>query len=256
MPFVSLNMIKSSMCDCLHDRLNNIQWILVFPKYQSILERKEGLVLSPAYECVWEWVLNCFSCVQFCATLWTVACQALLSMGFSRQEKRSGLQCPPPWHLPNSESNLSHITPAMQADSLPLSHQGSSLSSYCYSVTQSCPTLWDLMDCSMPVFPVLHHLQELAQIHIHWVSDALQPSRPLLSPSPPAFNFSQHQGLFQWAGSLHHLAKVLEFQLLRISPSKEYSGLISFRIDWLDLLAVQETLKSLLQHHSSKASIL
>ena len=183
MPFVSLNMIKSSMCDCLHDRLNNIQWILVFPKYQSILERKEGLVLSPAYECVWEWVLNCFSCVQFCATLWTVACQALLSMGFSRQEKRSGLQCPPPWHLPNSESNLRHITPAMQADSLPLSHQGSSLSPYCYSVTQSCPTLWDLMDSARQYslsFTISKSLLKLTSIESVMPSNHLVLCCPLL----------------------------------------------------------------------------
>ena len=66
----------------------------------------------------------------------------------------------------------------------------------CCSVTQSCSTLCDLMDCSMPGFPVLHHLQELAQIHVHWVGDAIQPSRPLSSPSPPAFNLSQHQCLF------------------------------------------------------------
>ena len=78
---------------------------------------------------------------------------------------------------------------------------------------------------------------------------------PLLSPSPPAFNLPQHQGLFQWVSSSHKVAKVLEFQF-SISLSNEYSGLISFRMDWLDLLAVQRTLKSLLQHHSSKASIL
>ena len=83
----------------------------------------------------------------------------------------------------------------------------------------------------------------------------MQPSHPLLSPSPPAFNLSQHQGLFKWVSSSHQVAKVLEFQLQHQS-SNEYSGLISFRMDWLDLLVVQWTLKSLLQHRSSKASIL
>ena len=78
---------------------------------------------------------------------------------------------------------------------------------------------------------------------------------PLSSPSPPAFNLSPHQGLFQWVSSLHQVAKILEFQLQHQS-FQWYSGLISFRMDWLDLLAVQGTLKSLLQHHSSKASIL
>ena len=81
------------------------------------------------------------------------------------------------------------------------------------------------------------------------------PSHPLLSPSPTAFNLSQHQSLFKWVSSSHQVAKVLEFHF-NISPSNEYSGLISFRMDWLDHLAVQGTLKSLLQHHSSKASIL
>ena len=123
-------------------------------------------------------------------------------------------------------------------------------------ITQSCPTLCDPMDCSIPGFPVHHQLSELAQIHVHRVSDAIQPSHPLSSPSPPAFNISQHQGLFQGVGSLHKVAKVLEFQLQHLSPSSKYSGLISFRMDWLDLLVVQGTLKSLLQHHSSKASVL
>ena len=71
---------------------------------------------------------------------------------------------------------------------------------YC-SITKLCPTLYKPMDCSTPGFPVLHHLPELAQTHVHWVSDAIQPSRTLLSPSPPAFSLSQHQGLFQWVSS-------------------------------------------------------
>ena len=121
------------------------------------------------------------------------------------------------------------------------------------SVTQSSLTLCYPMDCSMPGFPVHHQLLDLAQTHVHQVSDAIQPSHPLLSPSSPAFNLSQHQGLFQWVSSSHQVAKVLSFS---ISPSNEYSGPISFRMDWLDLLAVQGTLKSLLQHHSLKASIL
>ena len=113
------------------------------------------------------------------------------------------------------------------------------------SVTQSCPALWDPMNCSIPGLPVHHQLPEFTQTHIHWVSDAIQPFHPLLSPSPPAFNLSQHQDLFQWVSSSHQVAKVLKFQL-SISPSNEYSRLISFMIDWLDLLAAQGTLKSLL----------
>ena len=74
------------------------------------------------------------------------------------------------------------------------------------SVSWSCPTLYNPMDCTMPGFPVLHHLPELSQTHVHWVSDAIHPSCPLPSPSPPAFNLSQHQGLFQWVHSSHQVA--------------------------------------------------
>ena len=81
------------------------------------------------------------------------------------------------------------------------------------SVAQSCPTLWDPMNHSMPGLPVHHQLLEFTQTHIHRVSDAIQPSHPLSSPSPPAPNPSQHQGLFQWVNSLHEVSKVLEFQL-------------------------------------------
>ena len=123
------------------------------------------------------------------------------------------------------------------------------------SVTQLCLTLCDLMDCSTPGFPVHHQLPELGQTHVHQVSDTVQPSHPLLSPSSPTFSLSQHQGLFQWVSSSHQMAKYWSFSF-SISPSNEYSGLISFRIYWFDLLAIQVTLKSLLQHHSSKASIL
>ena len=105
------------------------------------------------------------------------------------------------------------------------------------SAAQSCLIHCDPMDCSMPGFPAHHQLLELTQIHVRRVGDAIQPSHPLSSLSPSAFNLSQHQGLFQWVHSLHQVAKVLEFQLQHQS-FHEYSGLISFRIDWLDLLAV------------------
>ena len=111
------------------------------------------------------------------------------------------------------------------------------------------------MDWSIPCFPVHHQLLELAQTCIHRVGDAIRPSHPLSSPYLPAFNLSQHQGLFQWVSSSHKVAIYWCFSF-SVSPSYEYSGLISFRVDWLDLLAVQGTLKSLLQYRSSKASIL
>ena len=115
-------------------------------------------------------------------------------------------------------------------------------------VVKSCPTLCDPMDCSTPGFPVLHYLLEFAQTHVHWVGDAIQWSGPLSSPSPPALNLSQHQGLFQWVGSVHRWPKYWSFSF-SITPPNEYSGSISFRTDWLDLLAIQEILKSLLQNH-------
>ena len=124
------------------------------------------------------------------------------------------------------------------------------------SATQSCPTLCNPMDCSTPGFPVHHQIPKLAQTNVYRISDAIQSSRPLSSsPSPPAFNFFQHQDLFQWVSSSYQVAKVLELQFHH-QPSSEYSGLISLRMDWFDFLAVQGALKSLLQHHSSKTSIL
>ena len=124
------------------------------------------------------------------------------------------------------------------------------------SLRQSCPTLCDPMDCSMPGFPVHYQLlEQFTQTHVHWVGDAVQSSHPLLSLSPPAFNISQHQGLFKWVSYSHGWPRYWSFSF-SICPSNEYSGLISFRVDWLDLLAVQGTLKSLLWHHSSKALIL
>ena len=121
------------------------------------------------------------------------------------------------------------------------------------SVAQSCPTVCDPMNHSTPGLPVHHPLPEFTQTHVHWVSDAIQPSHPLSSPSHPATNPSQQQSLFHESTLRMRWPKYWSFSII---PSKEHLGLISFRIDWLDLLTVQGTLKSLLQHHSSKASIL
>ena len=122
------------------------------------------------------------------------------------------------------------------------------------SVTQSCPTLFDPMDCSAPGFPVHHQCPELTQTHVHPVSDAIQSSHPLVPFSscrqalPSSGSFQMNQLFASWP-------KYWSFSF-SISPSNEHPGLISFRMDWLDPLAVQGTLKSLLQHHSSKASVL
>jgi len=124
----------------------------------------------------------------------------------------------------------------------------------CCLVTESCLTVCSPMDCSMPGFPVLYHLPQLAYTHVHWVSDTIQPSHPLLSllllPSllPSIRVLSNESALhIRWP-------KYWSFSF-SISPPNEYSGLTSFRIDWFDLLAIQETLKSLLHHPSSKASV-
>ena len=123
------------------------------------------------------------------------------------------------------------------------------------SVAQSCPTLCDPMNRSMPGLSVHHQLPEFTQTHIHRVNDAIQPSHPLLSPSPPALNPSQHHSFYNESTLCMRWPKYWSFSF-SIIPSKEIPGLISFRMDWLNLLAVQGTLKSLLQHHSSKALIL
>ena len=124
------------------------------------------------------------------------------------------------------------------------------------SVAQSFPTLRDPMNCSMPDLPVHHQLPEFTQTHVHPVGDAIQSYHPLSYPYPPTPNPSKRQGLFQWVNSIcMRWPKYWSFSF-SISPSNEHPGLISFRINWLGLLAAQGTLKSLLQLHSSKTSIL
>ena len=174
-----------------------------------------------------------FSHAWLFATPWTAACQASLS-------------------ITNSQSllKLTSIESVMISNHLILCRPllpSPSLFPYTTlfrSVTQSCPTLCDPMDCGMPGFPVYHQLPELTQTHVHWVGDTIQPSRPRLPPSLPAFNLTQHQGLFKWVRSPHQVAKVLELQF------QHQSCQWIFRIDflWIDrfVLAVQGTLKTLL----------
>ena len=125
---------------------------------------------------------------------------------------------------------------------------------YC-SVTKTRLTLCSPVDCSAPGFPVLHCLLEFAQTHVHWVSNVIQPSHPLLSPSPPALILSRQQGLPNESVPHIRWPKYWSFSFSK-NPSNEYSGLISFRISWFELLAVQRTLKILLPHYSSKESVL
>ena len=162
-------------------------------------------------------LLSCFSCVRLYATPWTVACQAPLSIG-------SRVPCPPSGDLPNPRIEPASLMSSALAgrffttsatwEAIKGQKVGSSLSSVQFSsVSQSCLTLCNPMTRSTPGLPVHHQLPEFTQTHIHWVSDAIQPSHPLLSPSPLAPNPSQHQSLFQWVNSSHEVAKVLEFQL-------------------------------------------
>ena len=122
------------------------------------------------------------------------------------------------------------------------------------SVAQMCLTLCSPMDCSMPGFHGHHQLPDLTQTHVHRVGDAIQPFHPLSSPSPSAFSFPSIKVFSNQSVLRIRWPNYWRFSF-SISPSNEYSGLISFRMDWLDLLGAQGTLKSLLQHHSSKASI-
>ena len=150
------------------------------------------------------------------ATLWTVACQAPLSMGFSRPEYWSGLPSP----LPGSVQSKGIFT--NQGIKLGLLPWGGFFIFWANrevflhiisSVAQLCLTLCDPMNRSTPGLPIQHQLPEFTQTHVHRVTDAIQPSHPLSSPSSLAPNPSQHQSLFQWVNSLHEVAKVPEFQL-------------------------------------------
>ena len=135
---------------------------------------------------------------------------------------------------------------------LQLTLKSSSSSVQFSSVAQSCLTLSDPVNSNTPGLPVHHQLPEFTQTHFYRVSDAIQPSHPLSSPSSPAPNPSQHQSFSNESTLCMRWPKYWSFSF-SISPSKEIPGLISFRMDWLALLAVQGTLKSILQHHSSKA---
>ena len=158
--------------------------------------------------------------------------------GFSRQECWSGLPYLPPGDLPNPVMEPASLK--SPADSLPLAPPASIQFS---SVPQSCPTLGHPMDCSTPGLPVHHQRLELAQTHVHWVSDTIQPSHPLSSPLPSVFLSIR---VFSNESVLHiRWPKYWSFNI-SISPSNGYSGLISFRMDRLDILAVQGILKSLL----------
>ena len=144
-------------------------------------------------------------------------------MGFFRQEYWSGLPFPSPEDLSNP--GIKYGSPAMQANSSSSESSGKTSGPEFSSVAQLCPTLCDPMDCSTPGFPFRYQLPGLTQTHIHQVGDAIQSSHLLSPPSPPAFNLSQHQRLFQWVSSSNQLAKVLEFQLRHPVNIQDWSPL-------------------------------
>ena len=151
------------------------------------------------------------TCVQLFTTFCTVARQAPLFVEFSRQEYWSGLPFPSPGDLPNP--GIEPGSPALEADSL-LVKDGCIC---CCSVAKLYPILCHLMDYSMPGFPVLHYLLECAQNYVHWVSDAIQPSHPLSPASPPALNFSQHQGLYNESALCIRIVTLSNFKAERNS---------------------------------------
>ena len=169
----------------------------------------------------------CVLCAQLCRTLCDpmsyIAHQAPLSMEFSRQEYQSGLS------FPSRGRGRTRISCVFYTGRRILYHWApwEAVLFLLGSIAQSCPTLCDPMDCSMPGLPVHHQLPELTQTHVHRVSDAIQPSHLLSSTSPTTFSLSQHQCLFQRVSSLHQVAKILEFQL------QHQSFQWIFRIDFL-----------------------
>ena len=200
------------------------------------------------------WIFFCCCCQEiafhFCSAL--CFCSWLLSSGFSSKTVKSYLA--QPGLIPSTSEFrpialwfLAHHSPKAlyQFHSVPWKDTQFS------SVTQSCLTLCDTVGCSMPGFPVHHQLPELTHTHVHWVSDTIQPSHPLSSPSPPTFNLSQHQGLFQWVNSWYQMAKVLVSASTSVLPVNTQDW---FPLGWGVSLCSPRTLKSLLQHHSSKAS--
>ena len=168
--------------------------------------------LSTAFPSSWELALAALTALQDLAggrveVWWGELVKLLINSLFPVAEmyRDSNLQLP-------FKCSTSPLIEVSGNSFLSLKYERAEVCCFC-SVTESCPIICDPMDCSTPGFPVRHYLLEFAQTHVHWVGDAIQPSHPLSSPSPPAFNLSKHQGLFQWVSSSHQVAKVLELQL-------------------------------------------
>ena len=179
--------------------------------------------------------------VQLFMTPWTVACQAHLSTGFSQQEYWTWLPFSSSGNLSNPGIKpMSPASPALGGrffTTVPPGMPIRSLSVQFSSVDQSCPALWDPMNCSTPGLPVHHQLPEFTQTHVHRVGDAIQPSHSLSSPSPAAPNPSQHQSLFQWVNSSHEVAKVLGVLALASFLPKKSQGWSP--LEWTGWISLQ-----------------
>ena len=217
----SLKLFYYDLENIFKEYSNSLSLLMIFPM---------SGIASFFHRCIFLCVLVAQSCLTPCNPMdWSPPGSSVhgilqarilewVAISFSRgsSQPRNGLPFPSQGDLPSP--GIKHGSPALQADSLPSEPPGAPLalqfsSVQFISVAQSCPTLCDPMNHSTPGLPVHHQLPEFTQTRVHRVSDAIQPSHPLSSPSPPAPNPSQHQSLFQWVNSSHEVAKVLEFQL-------------------------------------------
>ena len=200
------------------------------PGFKYIVQKKSVLlfhVFFSKFVC-----LVAQSCVWLLATVWTVARQAPLPMEFSRQEYWSGLPFPSPGDLPEPRIKPAFLMfTSLQEDSSPTEPSGKPFAKFQFSsVAQSCPTLCDPMKCSTPGLPVHHQLPEFTQTQVHRVSDAIQPSHPLLSPSPPAPNPSKNQSLSQWVNQSTGVSALALFLSKNTQGwSLEWTGWISLQ---------------------------
>ena len=184
----------------------------------------------------------------FCKPMNYIACQTPLPRGFPRQKYWSGLPLPSPGKLLDPGTEPTSL--ALADGFFTIDPPGKPKRFICWcSVAKLCPTLCDHMDCSIPAFPVLHHFPEFAQTHVHWVGDAIQPSQSSAAPFSRLWPLPASESFPIGCYLCIRWPKYGSFSF-SLSPSNEYSGLISFRIDWFDLLVVQENLKNLLQHHN------
>ena len=198
------------------DRTERLNWTELIPR-MSTWNVYSAAAWKSVIVSIWLMCAQLLSHVWLFVTPWTVACPVALSMESSRQEFWSELPFPTPGDLLSPETETAFLlSPALAGGFFATVPPGkSSLVDQFSSVAESCPTICNPIDCSTTGLPVHHQLLEFIQTHVLWVGDAIQPSHPLSSSSPLAFNLSEHQGLFKWVSSLHQVAEVLSRVLLQ-----------------------------------------